>query len=114
MDASAVDFMRHLIENVDRKHDAMSDLRDKVALLTMEKRIMEAEAGRQAAEHQLAVKDAEIQRLLRVSPSSTTAERDASEQREVAGAAVPDMRETTRLKEVIARACSLLVFVLSR
>jgi hypothetical protein len=97
MDASAVDFMRQLMENADRKHDVMSDLREKVALLTMEKKVMEADAGKQAAEHarQLAAKDAENSRLL---GDKTTAEREASEQRRIAETATTKLREAEQLK----------------
>ena len=87
VDASAFDFMRHLMENADRKHDVMSELREKVALLTVEKRIVEADAGRRVA----------------------AAERESSEQREIASTAAVNLREMTRLKEVIMHVCCFLV-----
>jgi hypothetical protein len=133
MDASAVDFMRGVMQEAARRTDAMlelqgtvtsfkfekriaelegavarlngelseknleigrlmgggcvSELQEKVKVLTTEKQNVEAEAGRQASEHanQLALKDAELSRLL----GAVEHER-------------ADLREMTRLKEVVA------------
>jgi hypothetical protein len=63
----------------------------------MEKKVVEANAGKQAAEHasQLAVKDAENSRLL---GEKTAAEREASEQRRIAEEAATKQREAEQLK----------------
>jgi len=55
MDASAVDMMRTVLEGMDRKNDAVTDLlQEKVAALQLDK-------GRLGAE--LAARDAEVERL---------------------------------------------------
>jgi hypothetical protein len=95
MDASAVDFVRTIMEDASRKHDAVTQLREKVAILEAEKRLSVLEV--RVAEHanQLAAKDAENSRLL---GDKTTAEREASEQRRIAETAATKLREAEQLK----------------
>lgn len=103
MDASAVDFMRSLMEKVDKKHDVMSELREKVALLTVEKKMMETEAAKNASElaNRLADNDAELGRLRGELAASRTA---------AASGFAADLRDMTLLKEVVARVfCSEFV-----
>jgi hypothetical protein len=84
------------MENVDRKDDVMSELREKVALLTVEKRMMETEAAKNTSElaNQLAVKDAELGCLRGELAASRTASASGS---------AADLRDMTHLKEVVAR-----------
>ena len=95
LDASAVDFVRTIMEDASRKHDAVTQLREKVAILESEKRLSVLEV--RAAEHanQLAIKDAEIGRLV---GDKTSAEREASEQRRIAEEAATKQREAEQLK----------------
>ncbi len=95
MGDSAMEFLRAVMEDANRKNDAVSQLREKVVILESEKRMSVLEV--RVAEHanQLAVKDAEISLLL---GDKTTAEREASEQRRIAETAATKLREAEQLK----------------
>ena len=97
MDASAVDFMRHLMDNVDRKHDIMYDLREKIARLELEKRNMEFDISKMVSEHinQLATKDTKINSFLGEIDAMKTA---AEQQRLIMEEAVAKLHEMEKLQ----------------
>lgn len=57
MDASSVDFMRHLLDDSNRKHERMSSLQSRVVALEVEKRNFETELARHDAMHAILLAD---------------------------------------------------------